>query len=247
MTGRGIQLVRKSPANGRQRSVGQADRIYELLRQAILSGRLAPNERLVEATIAARAQVSRTPVREALHRLAMDGLVQETGRGVVVCPVDINLLGELCAVRETLEGMVTRLAAISRSDAELTALKRTHGEFRQGIVEGASVGHLVQLSHTFHTIIWQASHNRYLAQQLRAIREQIERVQNNELFDSWRRSSAVSEHELILQAIADRDPDAAERAARAHYQEATVLRLVVAQAAGNPTDLEAPGTGPSFG
>ena len=237
-----IRMLRKGPALTHVARAGQADRLYEELRAAILSGTLAPNERLVEASIAAASQVSRTPVREALHRLAMDGLVQETGRGVVVCPVDMDHLGELCAVRETLEGMVTRLAALARSEAELTALRRTHEEFQHLASEGGSATALIRLSHTFHAIIWQASHNRYLAQQLRAIREQIERVQNNNLFDSWRRSSAISEHELILRAIEARDPEAAELAARAHYQEATALRLVTAQTVHPQVSSERPVT-----
>src|SRR5487761_26866 len=119
--------------------------------------------------------------------------------------------------------MDTRLAAMARSEAELAALRRTHDEFERLAMQGGDPAMLVQLSHSFHAIIWQASHNRYLAHQLRNIREQIERVQNNALFDSWRRSSAITEHRIILSAIDGKDGDAAERAAKQHYQEATTL------------------------
>src|SRR5436190_22723903 len=85
--------------------------IYEQLRSEIVRGQLRPNERLVEAEIAERLQVSRTPVRESLQRLAADGLVVSRRRGWVVYEHTIDQIRDIYETRIALEGYATRLAA----------------------------------------------------------------------------------------------------------------------------------------
>ena len=97
---------------------------YERLLNAIDSGELAPGSRLLEAQLAERLGVSRTPVREALRRLEAQGLVtHEPHRGVVVAELDYDQLGELYAVREVLEGTAARLAARHASPEEVEVLR----------------------------------------------------------------------------------------------------------------------------
>ena len=109
----------------------RAHQIYDWLRGAILSGELRPDERLVEETIARRARVSRTPVREALQRLEMDGLVRITGRGVMVTAYSDDELYDLCVAREGMEGLVARLAANSRTDFDLLTFEHIMEETRE--------------------------------------------------------------------------------------------------------------------
>jgi DNA-binding GntR family transcriptional regulator len=203
----------------------RAHELYESLREAIFQGRLGPGERLVEDTIAVLANTSRTPVREALRKLEVEGLVQDVGRGMVVSAPTSAELADLCAVREILEGMAGRLAALSRTDMEGEVLKKRFEEVRTATEQG-DVDRLVEANRQFHETIWQATRNRYLAQQLAMLRGFIERLQPSTLHDEQRRIEALVEHELILDAVLARDPIATEEYARQHFRKGEAARIV---------------------
>ena len=206
---------------GRQ---SRAQELYEVLSQAILDGTLQPNERLVEETIAEMASVSRTPVREALRKLEADGLVRVTHMGIVVAGFSLEELSDLCAVRETLEGMASRLAATLRSDLTVSTLQHIMAQTREACQQG-DVRRLVQLNHAFHDCIWEAARNRYLAQQLRLLRRLIERLQHSTLESPQRQKEMVDEHQAILDAIIRQDAEGAERETREHFRKAMAVRL----------------------
>jgi DNA-binding GntR family transcriptional regulator len=204
----------------------RAEELYTHLRAAILSGELRPTERLVENTLAELASVSRTPVRQALHQLESEGLLRESkSGGMEVVGFSLDEIADLCAVRETLEGMASGLAATARSEMELTLLSSVL-EAEQHAVRDESPALLgVELNHRFHETIWNASRNRYLAAQLRSLREMIEQRQGSTLRSTERRRRALDEHEEILRAIQERDAPSAEQAARAHFRNAMAARL----------------------
>src|SRR2546427_9581917 len=204
----------------------RAEQLYAYLRRAIHEGELRPNERLVETAIAEQAGMSRTPVREALRKLQVDGLVAVTGRGLVVGAISIDELVELCAVRETLEGMAAGLAARSRTEMDLIALRHIAEEFRSAASRG-DVPDLVKFNHAFHEAIWQAARNRYLARQLHALRGQIERLQPTTLAVPERQLIATAEHQAIVTAIEEQQVEQAERVTRHHFQGAMALRLAM--------------------
>jgi DNA-binding GntR family transcriptional regulator len=204
----------------------RAQKLYEFLRNAILDGTLKPNERLVEETIAAMASVSRTPVREAIHRLEADDLIQNTGQGLVVGECSPDDLADLCTVRETLEGLASRLAAVSRSEIEVLSLRTILSDYRKA-TEQQDIPRLIALNHAFHETIWQAARNRYLFQQLITLRNLIERLQNTTLAIPSRQQEALVQHELVLDAIVKRDADEAERLACQHFREAMALRMTM--------------------
>jgi DNA-binding GntR family transcriptional regulator len=212
----------------------RAHELYNWLRAAILSGELRPHERLVETSIAELASVSRTPVREALHRLEVDGLVGEgEGGGLEVWGFSLDELADLCAVRETLEGMATELAAVSRSELEIATLRSIvqAEEDALGIDEGSGVvERRVELNHSFHETLWRASRNRYLADELKHLRSLIERLQDTTLRHRDRLRQAVSEHTEIVDALEARDASTAGALARKHFRNAMATRLGMSQA-----------------
>jgi DNA-binding GntR family transcriptional regulator len=207
----------------------RADELYAWLREAIIGGELRPSERLVETVIADLASVSRTPVREALHRLEVDGLVSNGAGGLEVNRFSLDELADLCAVRETLEGMASELAASTRSPLDLEALRRISKE-EEEILESDSNGSLllkrVELNHLFHQTIWRASRNRYLASELKGLREMIEGLQDSTLSEPARNAEAVSEHRAILNAIELQRPDEAAQITRTHFRNAAAIRLL---------------------
>jgi DNA-binding GntR family transcriptional regulator len=202
----------------------KAEELYEFLRNAIFDGLFEPNERIVEENIAALASVSRTPVREAIRRLEVDNLVQDTGQGLVVGSVSPDELAELCTVREVLEGLVSRLAATARSEIDVLNLQNILHDY-QLATERQDVQRLITLNHAFHETIWQAARNRYLFRELITLRWNIERLQKTTLSEPQRQREALEQHKAVLEAIIQRDGDTAEALARQHFREAMAIRL----------------------
>src|SRR2546430_2516572 len=102
---------------GGRRGASRSDGVYVQLRRAIVQGQLRPKQRLVEAELAETLEVSRTPIREALQRLALDGLVSRHRRGWVVREHEADEIKDIYACRAALEGYAARLAAVAASDA----------------------------------------------------------------------------------------------------------------------------------
>ena len=198
--------------------------MYSYLREAILSGSLAPGERLVETSLAERASISRTPVREALQRLEVDGLVRTAGRGVEVTDLSVDELRDLCVAREGMEALAARLAATSRSEVDVTTLKHLMDEMRTAVASGA-LDKVVATNHSFHDAIWRASRNSYLFRALSELRNMIERMQPTTLDVRERQDQALDEHERLLDAIAIQDADNASAIAADHSRAAMALRL----------------------
>lgn len=207
---------------GRQ---SRARELYDVLREAILAGSLEAGERLVEESIAALASVSRTPVREAIRRLEADGLVEDSGSGPVAVSVRSDALGEMCVVREALEALASRLAAQGRTELDLLTLEDLAARWRAALENDASESELVRLNHAFHETMWQASGNRYLVEQLRVLRGRIELSGRSTLSSPERAAEAMSEHAALIEAVAQRDANAAEELARLHFRRAMAIRL----------------------
>ena len=205
----------------------RAELVYITLRQDILNNTYRPGQRLSEEAIAQELNVSRTPVREALKRLHAEGFVEITPhRGAVVRDPSGEELAELCAVREVLEGLAARLAARSISLIEVYSLERLLAEMEAAMAEGR-LADLEALNFQFHETIWIASRNRYLAHQLRQLRQFVHRLQESTLTVQGRKEEAYREHKALFEACAAGDPDEAERLAREHVRKAESVRLIV--------------------
>lgn len=207
---------------GRQ---SRARELYDVLRDAILAGSVQAGERLVEESIAALASVSRTPVREAIRRLEADGLVEDSGSGPVAVSVKSDALAEMCVVREALEALASRLAALGRTEIDLLTLEDLAARWRTAIEGDGSETELVRLNHAFHETMWQASGNRYLVEQLRLLRGRIELSGRTTLGSPERAAEAMAEHSALIEAVAARDADTAEELARIHFRRAMAIRL----------------------
>ena len=208
----------------------RATEMYQILKDAILSGRLHPNERLIEEQIAESAKVSRTPVREAIRKLETEGLVRQTSLGVVVAEVTLNELREFCQVREVLESLACRLAAESRSRLDLITLEYTNAQYATELAAGDTEAMIV-LNRTFHESIWRLANNSYLASTLGELRSRIDGLQPSTTLDSIAlHAEAYEEHSAIVRAIAARDADRAESVALGHFSKAMGRRLAKAVA-----------------
>jgi DNA-binding GntR family transcriptional regulator len=196
------------------------ERVYRAIKEAILGGELPANSRLVELALAHQFGVSRTPVREALKRLIAEHLaILDPVRGMMVRGIDAQEIDDAYSLREVLDGLAARLAAQRISPEDLARL-RALMELMSEAVEGGREDALVELNLRFHELLVDASGNERLRQLSRSLSDLV-RLYSSTAFRSQDRDREVlSEHEAIVGALEQRDPDAAEQAARHHMVEA---------------------------
>ncbi|KAA8994994.1 GntR family transcriptional regulator [Affinibrenneria salicis] len=193
-----------------------ADGLKKALEKEIASGTLEPGKRLDEKEIAARFDVSRTPVREAFRLLAADGLVDLNGRqGVMVRALSVNTLLEMFQVMAELEGLCARLAARRISPEKLQQLQQIH---QQMVDQGPALSPAAfyDMNLTFHEAIYSIARNEFLAEETRALRNRVGVYRRRVTFHPGRVMKTLEEHSEIIQSIAHNDGDAAHAAMRKH-------------------------------
>jgi DNA-binding GntR family transcriptional regulator len=209
--------------DGREAGLSLGEAVFRSLRHALRAGIYRPGDRLREQEVAERLKVSRTPVREALGRLAMQGLVESAGsRGVIVRSLSIAEALELYAMRELLEGAAARLAAQHASRPEIDALNDLEAEFEANAQDAPAMARFNLL---LHEAITRAARNRYLDAALQELQDSIALLGATTFSVAGRPASAAGEHREIIAAIAGRELDKAEQSARAHIREALRFRM----------------------
>ena len=194
---------------------GLREHVHEQLRQAIISGQLPTGSLLNERQAAAELGVSTTPVKEALRRLELEGLVRTEPRRGIRITFDAAQAEEMALARAALESMIARQAAARITDADIAAL-RTVGDNMRLATQAGTVRRLIALNETFHETIHAASGCRYLQRLLAGQLVYDKAARRFLLGDQEERERALGEHLSILAALEARDPDAAERAMRDH-------------------------------
>jgi len=211
----------------RDTGVPLSEAVFRSLCHALRAGLYRPGDRLREEEVAQRLKVSRTPVREALGRLMAKGFVEPAGgRGLIVRSLDAAEVLELYAMREILEGAAARLAAQHASPPEIDALIDLEEAFEAQVHDPAE---LARLNRAFHETIFRAARNRYLDSALQELQDGIALLGVTTFSAPGRPSTAAEEHRALIDAIAARDADRAERLARSHIQEALRTRLRLLQ------------------
>ncbi len=191
--------------------------VFESLREAIILGKLRPGERLMEIQLAEEMGVSRTPVREAIRKLELEGFVVMVPRkGAYVAGVSIKDIVDVFEVRAALEGLAAGLAAERITDEEMDQLeeaivKLSGEEDVLTVVKGDSM---------FHELIYKASRNHRLTQIITHLQEQINRFRLTSLSVPGRLKIAVGEHKKIIEAICDRNVNLAHSLASEHMENA---------------------------
>ena len=196
-----------------------SDRAYATLLEEIQGGALRPGTVLAEVEQASRLGVSRTPLREALARLAADGLVaQQSPRVTVVTDIDADDIRALFEVRRALEETAARLAA-RRGDAAAFA-DLAEGFANASVTGAAALDAYYRLIARFDTELDTAVGNDYLISALRMIRTHLVRVRRLARDNPARLAASVGEHRVIAAAIASGDADLAAHATHVHLHNA---------------------------
>lgn len=202
--------------------------IFNTIREAIIIGELKPGERLMEVQLAEKMGVSRTPVREAIRKLELEGLVEMLPRkGARVANLSEKDIMDVLEVRSTLDGLASSLSALRITDDEIKELKHILAQFIT-CVEKNNLQGSIRKDVEFHDVIYRSSRNDKLIQISNNLREQVQRYRVIYMKDYSSSSELVKEHTEILDAISRRDPDAAMKVARLHIkkQEESIIRSV---------------------
>lgn len=192
------------------------DRVYEALRNAIFSLELEPGQPLVERDLAARFGVSKSPVRDALQRLAGEGLaVQSASRGMSVIRIEPELADEIYSLREVVEEMAVRLATPRLGEDDIAAARAALEESVEARRRNDSA-RVAACNRRFHDVFIRNCDNRPLAETLLKLQDRVRIIS----VMGWRsRASMVEEHSqhtAVLEAVAARDARKAGRLMREH-------------------------------
>ena len=194
------------------------DVVFNTLRRAIITGEFAPGERLMEISLANRLGVSRTPVREAIRKLELEGLVIMIPRkGAQVAKITEKSLRDVIEIRCVLEEFAASLACERITEEGKEKLKEAHRQF----VEAAQTNDIIDIvekDEQFHDAIFQATCNDRLITIINNLREQFYRYRMEYVKDIEQHSVLVTEHEQLLHAIFNQDSETAKQIMRTHLK-----------------------------
>jgi DNA-binding GntR family transcriptional regulator len=194
-------------------------RVFNRIRDDILNGKYSDGEELKEVAIGKELGVSRTPVREALRQLELEGLVQIIpNKGAYVVGISIEDIHDIYMIRSKLEGLCARWACDNITDEQMEGLEEIVylADFHE------SKGHqeqLAELDNRFHTTLYESCNSKMLEHLLKDYHQYVWRIRQKTLSGS-RGKDCNNEHRAIMEAIRDKNPDKAEEFANRHMRSA---------------------------
>ncbi len=204
------------------------DVVFNTLRHAILRGEMEPGERLMEIQLAQKLGVSRTPIREAIRKLELEGLVVMIPRkGAEVAHITEKDMRDVLEVRCTLEELAVTLACRNVTDERIEELKAANKVFEAAIIS-KDVVNIVDADVQFHDIIYAMTDNARLIQIINKLREQMYRYRLEYVKDARTHSILISEHNDIIEQLREKNVDSAKSVVRQHInnQEKGIVRLL---------------------
>ncbi|HZW82559.1 MAG TPA: GntR family transcriptional regulator [Candidatus Deferrimicrobium sp.] len=199
--------------------------VFESLREAIIGGVLKPGERLMEIQLAEEMGVSRTPVREAIRKLELEGFVVMIPRkGAYVAGISLKDIADVFEIRAALEALAASLAAERITEEELEQMERLLVR-KAELTEANDLDSIVEVDTDFHAILFKASRNEKLGQILNNLREQIQRFRAVSLAMPGRMKEALEEHRKIVEALSERNVALVASLAAEHIENAENVML----------------------
>ena len=207
--------------------------VYRAIREEIVLGQLAPNQLISETELAAKLQVSRTPIREALQRLAAEGFIKSEKRRWIVYQHTLEEIAEIYEVRSALEAYAARLAAIRGSSKMLEELEQQVHNRPLSLDQGDDV--MVTTNNLLHSTVAEASGNGRLRDLVEESRRYYFNSQVAILYREADIRESQAQHVALLVALKSRDPDAAEAVVRHHVDHA--LGIIQARLSTAPSHM----------
>lgn len=194
------------------------DIVFQTLRKAILNGELEPGERLMETQLGEKLGVSRTPIREAIRKLELEGLVIMVPRkGAQVAQFTGKDIQDVLEVRASLEALAAKLACKHMDERSFLKLQLIIAEYEYAAKED-DIEVMIQKDIEFHDTIAEASRNERLVQLYNNMREQVQRYRITYLKNTEESSAVIAEHNAMLEALKNRDSELASQLATKHIE-----------------------------
>ena len=193
-------------------------RIYDHIREQLLNGEILPNHHLIEAKIAREIGTSRTPVREALHSLELEGLIESVPRvGYVVKPVSEEEVEEICAIRIVIEALALRWAMRKAYGKLVEELRKNMSLQNEKISRQDFMG-FIELDAQFHEIITRHSGSKRLLELAQTLRQHMLRYRIRSMYTTDNALDAMKGHKGILEAIEKNDLEEVNKALAYHLE-----------------------------
>jgi DNA-binding GntR family transcriptional regulator len=194
------------------------DKVFTALREAILNGSLKPGQNLIETKLAEEMGVSRTPIREAIRKLELEGLVSSVpNKGVVVKGISVQDVNDIYTIRFCLEGLAARWAVARVTEEELAKLEENL-DLMEFYTKRNDLTQVNSKNTEFHETIFRATKSKPLRQILSSLQEHVQRARTASLQVPGRPEKALSEHRAIFEAFKKRDAEAAEHLITLHIK-----------------------------
>ncbi len=208
---------------------------YNVIRTAIIQGRLRPGQRLAETELAEKMGLSRTPIREALHKLELEGLVTtRPRRGTIVRELPLGEIEEIYVIRALLEGFAARLAARTIQSRDVKALERLLERMSRATGKG-DVVEICTVNTRFHRALSAASKSARICNLIDTMRDQMWRFRLITMSVPGRPQAVLEEHRKMVDAVRDRDGELAERLLYQHALSALAsIKLTLGVVEGRP-------------
>lgn len=195
-------------------------KVYSHIRDGILDGSYKIGDYLVETRLADELEVSRTPIREALKQLELEGLVQSIpNRGMLVQGISDDDLNDIYTIRLLLEGQAAWWAAQRISAEQLDKMAETL-ELMEMYTRRNDVAQLARLDSQFHDVLYSAANSRMIKHVLASLHQNARRARRSSFATPHRPESSLQEHRTIFRALENHDPDQAKAAMETHVSNA---------------------------
>lgn len=201
------------------------DYVFERLKEAIISGELAPGSRIIESRMADALGISRTPVREAIHKLDRAGFLRRLSQGgFTVVSLTRDDIEEAFGIRSILESYAARLAAIKHKDQDLIPLEDKLKEY-EACLDNGKIDALHRINTEFHNMLYALSRSPKLIKMIEDLKDQIYRFRKILLSEVSMAKVSDKDHRRMLKAMKMRDPDRVERLVKEHILRGQKLVL----------------------
>lgn len=205
------------------------DVVFKTLRKGILTGQLKPGERLMEVHLANRLGVSRTPIREAIRKLELEGLViMIPRRGAEVAQITEKSLKDVLEVRRAMDALSVELACDRITEEEIQRLQAACTAFEEA-THRKDASEIAKADVELHDIIVEATGNQRLQQLVNNLAEQMYRYRFVYIQEAEQHQQLIEEHHMIYESIVKKDKSAAAAAAMLHIdnQEASIMKQIM--------------------
>ena len=206
----------------RQDSKSLGSKVFKKLENDILDGIYLPGDNLTETKISTELGVSRTPIREAIRQLELEGLVRLIpNKGAVVKGLTPQDIKDIYIIRMLIEGLASKRAAQEITDEELEELKETV-VLEEFYTMKNDTEHLIKFDSRFHEILFKASKSQPLMHMLSTFHHYLQKTRTASFKTPGRAEQVLEEHKAILQAITDKDGEKAEQLTTQHVKNASI-------------------------